>query len=174
VSSNGMQPSSEEVYDDFKWNVKVDSALFSVTPPKGYDVRESELDVSENGEKDLVEALSAWAEMSEKEFPASIADLANPEEVRALLIRRYDRNDDPRAELDEAMKEANVLLKGLTFSQGLKAQRSWHYAGAGVKLGEKDKPVCWWKPEGAEKYRILYGDLRAADIDKADLPKTPR
>jgi outer membrane lipoprotein-sorting protein len=174
VSSNGMQPSSEEVYDDFKWNVKVDSALFSVTPPEGYDVREWVLDVSENGEKDLVEALSAWAEMSGKEFPASIADLANPEEVRTLLIQRFNRSGDPRTELDEAMKEANVLLKGLTFSQGLKAQRSWHYAGAGVKLGEKNKPVCWWKPEGSAKYRILYGDLRVTDIDEAHLPKKPR
>jgi hypothetical protein len=43
-----------------------------------------------------------------------------------------------------------------------------------VKLGDKKTPVCWWKPEGSEKYRILYGDLRVADIDEADLPKTPR
>jgi hypothetical protein len=34
--------------------------------------------------------------------------------------------------------------------------------------------VCWWKPEGSQKYWILYGDPRVADINEADLPKAPR
>lgn len=173
-NSNGMQPNFESAFDNFKWNEKLDTALFSVTPPEGYSLREVEFDVSENGEEDLFEALAAWAGMSEGAFPASIADLANSEEVRKMLIKKFDAEGDPRAEFDGAMREGNVLLKGLTFSQGMKARGSWHYAGAGVKLGDKKTPVCWWKPEGSQKYRILYGDLRVADIDRADLPKAPR
>ena len=169
-----MQPNFETTFDNFKWNEKLDTALFSVTPPEGYSLREHDFDVSENGEKDLFAALSSWAGMSGGTFPASIADLANSDEVGKMLIKKFNAEGDPRAEFDEAMKEGNVLLKGLTFSQGMKAGSGWHYAGAGVKLGEKNKPVCWWKPEGAPKYRILYGDLRVADIDEADLPKTAR
>ncbi len=173
-SSTGLQENSEWVYEDFKWNEKLDPALFSLTPPNDYVVRESHLDVSSRKEKDLVDALSAWAEMSQKSFPPRIADLTTEEKVRPMLIERYNKNGEPGKELEEAMGTAHLLLKGLAFSQNMKVDGSWYYAGAGVKLGEKNKPICWWKPEGSQKYRILYGDLRAADIDEADLPKAPR
>jgi outer membrane lipoprotein-sorting protein len=173
-SSTGLQANSEWVYEDFKWNEKLDPALFNLTPPNDYVVRESQLDVSSWKEKDLVDALSAWAEMSQKSFPTQIADLTAEEKVRPMLIKKYDRNGDPSKELEEAMGTAHLLLKGLAFSQNMKADGDWHYAGANVKLGDKKTPVCWWKPEGSEKYRRLYGDLRVADIDEADLPKTSR
>jgi outer membrane lipoprotein-sorting protein len=173
-SSDGLQRNSEWVYEDFKWNEKFDPTLFSLTPPNDYVVRESQLDVSSWKEKDLIDALSAWAEMSQKSFPAQIADLTSVEEVRSILIRRYDKNGEPGKELEAAMGAAQLLLKGLAFSQNMKASGDWHYAGAGVKLGDKKAPVCWWKPEGSQKYRILYGDLRVVDIDKADLPKASR
>lgn len=174
LSSNGLQWNYEQVYEDFKWNEKLDPALFSLTPPKEYSVRESQLDVSDKGEKDLVDALSAWAGMSENVFPSAIKDLNVEDKVRPMLIKRYDKNGDPSKEYEEAMRAAHLLLKGLSFSQGMKADGVWYYAGAGVKLGDKKAPVCWWKPEGSQKYRILYGDLRVADIDEADLPKAPR
>ncbi|MCX5752857.1 MAG: hypothetical protein NTW97_04320 [Candidatus Krumholzibacteria bacterium] len=173
-SSNGLQRNSEWVYDDFKWNEKLDPALFSIVPPKDYTLSESRFDVSFKGEKDLVDALSAWASMSENAFPSAISDLNTQEKVRPMLIKKYDRNGDPDKELEEAMGAAQLLLKGLSFSQSMKADGNWYYVGAGVKLGDKKAPVCWWKPEGSQKYRILYGDLRVADIDSVDLPKTPR
>jgi outer membrane lipoprotein-sorting protein len=172
--SDGLQKNSEWVYENFKWNQKLDPALFSVVPPKDYTLNEYQLDVSDKGEKDLVGALSAWASMSENAFPSAISDLNAQEKVRPMLIKRYDKNGDPKKELQEALEEANLLLKGLDFSQSMKVNGDWHYAGAGVKLGDKNAPLCWWKPEGAQKYRILYGDLRVADIDKADLPKAPQ
>jgi hypothetical protein len=173
-SMDGIQENSEDVYESFKWNEKLDPALFSLTPPKDYAVRENQRDVSNKGEKDLVDALSAWAGMSQDSFPSGMVDLSAEARVRPMLIKRYNKNGDPGKELQEAEGEANLLLKGLYFSQSMKALGDWHYAGAGVKLGDKKTPVCWWKPEGAQKYRILYGDLRAADIDKADLPKAPQ
>ena len=173
-STDGLELNSELVYEDFRWNEKLDPALFSLTPPKDYSVRESQLDVSRRGEKDLVDALAAWAKMSHGGFPPAVADLMAEEKVRPMLIKRYNKNGDPRKEFQEALGEAHLLLKGLDFSQSMKADGDWHYAGAGVKLGDKKTPVCWWKPEGAQKYRILYGDLRVADIDTADLPKAPQ
>jgi hypothetical protein len=161
-------------FENFKWNEKLDPDLFSVTPPPGYTVNEQELDDSYEGEKDLVDALSFWASMSRKSFPEQIADLCAEEKVRPKLIEAYDKQGDPHKEYQEALTAAGLLLDGLYFSQDMKGNGGWHYAGAGVKLGEKDKPVCWWKPEGSQKYRIVYGDLRVADIDEADLPKIPR
>jgi outer membrane lipoprotein-sorting protein len=172
--TGGIAQSTEMTFENFKWNEKLDPDLFSVTPPPGYTVNEQELDDSYEGEKDLVDALSFWASMSRKSFPEQIADLCAEEKVRLKLIEAYDKQGDPHEEYQEALTAAGLLLDGLYFSQDMKGNGDWHYAGAGVKLGEKDKPVCWWKPEGSQKYRILYGDLRVEDIDEAELPKERR
>jgi len=41
-----------------------------------------------------------------------------------------------------------------------------------VKLGEADKPVCWYRPIDAEQYRVVYGDLHIEDVDAENLPTT--
>jgi outer membrane lipoprotein-sorting protein len=172
--TGGIQQNTELTFENFKWNEKLDPDLFSVTPPPGYTVNEQELDDSYEGEKNLVDALSFWASMSQKSFPEQIADLCMEEKIRPKLIEAYDKQGDPHKEYQEALTMAGLLLDGLYFSQDMQGNGDWHYAGVGVKLGDKNKPVCWWKPEGSQKYRILYGDLRVADIDEADLPKTPQ
>jgi hypothetical protein len=37
----------------------------------------------------------------------------------------------------------------------------------GKKLGGSD-PVCWWKPEGSETYRVVYEDLTVVDVEPDD------
>ena len=40
-----------------------------------------------------------------------------------------------------------------------------------MKLGQADVPICWWKPEGSQTYRVVFGDLSTRDLDKADLDR---
>jgi hypothetical protein len=61
-----------------------------------------------------------------------------------------------------------TLGKGMLFMMGLKDQ---HYAGNGVKLGEADKAIFWYQPEGSETWRVIYGDLRVKDVAPENLPK---
>jgi hypothetical protein len=61
-----------------------------------------------------------------------------------------------------------TLGKGMLFHMGLKDR---HYAGSGVKLGEADKAIFWYLPDGAGTYRVIYGDLSVKDVAEADLPK---
>jgi hypothetical protein len=44
------------------------------------------------------------------------------------------------------------------------------YKPAGVKLGDAGTPLLWYKPKGKETYRVLYGDLHAADLRADQLP----
>jgi uncharacterized protein (TIGR03435 family) len=48
---------------------------------------------------------------------------------------------------------------------------TFRYVGNGVKLGDAAAPVCWYKPKDAALYRVVYGDLSAANIAEAELPK---
>jgi hypothetical protein len=60
---------------------------------------------------------------------------------------------------------------GLAFTASLPPEADAHYAGKGVSLGAADKPIFWYRPKDAKKYRVIYADLsvRAADAP----PKVP-
>lgn len=40
--------------------------------------------------------------------------------------------------------------------------------------GDAAKIVFWYKPEGSDKYRALFGDLHAADVTADQLPEKPK
>jgi hypothetical protein len=43
--------------------------------------------------------------------------------------------------------------------------------GKDVKFGDADSPVCWYRPDGSETYRVIYGDLSVKKVAQEDLPK---
>jgi len=170
-SGRGIQEGQIVLYSDFAWNVDLDESLFSLEPPADYTVEKKQHDVTDKGDLCLVEALSLWTEMSGGAFPASINDLVDPSVVRPLLIAKFDRNGDPKEELQQAMAAGSVLLKASWFAQQHKVDNNWWYAGNGVRLGEADKPICWWKKDDAKTYRVIYGNLHIGDADEA--PQLP-
>jgi hypothetical protein len=48
------------------------------------------------------------------------------------------------------------------------------YRSEGVMLGDADKIIFWYRPEGATKYRALYGDLHVSDVTADRLPEKPK
>jgi hypothetical protein len=49
---------------------------------------------------------------------------------------------------------------------------SFHYVGSGIKLGESDRMVGWYKQRTSQTWRAIYGDLTARDIAESELPFT--
>ena len=47
----------------------------------------------------------------------------------------------------------------MQFTALLPKEAEWHYAGKGVSLGAADKPIFWYRPKDAKKYRVIYADL---------------
>jgi hypothetical protein len=56
------------------------------------------------------------------------------------------------------------------FITQLIAERSWKYLGKGVKLGDKDRIICWYRPRGSRTYRVVYGDLSVKELEPKELP----
>jgi len=48
--------------------------------------------------------------------------------------------------------------------------KSFRYLGKGVKLGDGERIVCFYKLKGAAKHRAVFGDLTVKDVDAKDLP----
>ncbi|MHC4529469.1 MAG: hypothetical protein ACYS29_16465, partial [Planctomycetota bacterium] len=155
----GIQENMKIVMTDFVWNSDLDESLFSLEPPEDYTVEEQTFDVSDRAEMGVIDALAFWTEMSGGWFPSKINDLGDPNQIRPMLIEKFDRDGDPKEELDVAMKLVNLVLKGLWFAQERKVEGNWFYDGQDVRLGDADTAVCWWKVQDSNEYRVIYGDL---------------
>jgi len=156
---------------DFAFDVELDDSLFSLTPPADYEVREFQMDLTNLSEDDLIEGLRFLAEHNDNVFPPQ--PTVTPEIVKNYqkeLMKQPGLSKEEKTQLrmDLAKKIARIAV----FIQK-KAGPTWRYVGDGVRFGDKDTPVCWYRPKDSETYRLIYGDLSVKDVAEADLPTAP-
>jgi hypothetical protein len=152
---------------DFQFDVEMDESLFSMEAPEGYEVRQIEIDLFGSTEEDFIEGLRVMAEVIfDGEFPDGIAieDVVKQapmmgEKIEALGISK-----------DEQIEIGLKLQRGILFIRFFKGQGKWHYAGNGVKLGDAETAIFWYRPKGSKNYRVIYGDLTVKEFAPRDLP----
>jgi outer membrane lipoprotein-sorting protein len=164
----GGLPHTETVMSHFEINVELKESLFDTTPPEGYKVQSLDVDASATREEDLIKAFEACSDISGGEFPETL-DTAG---VTNLIIKYTaakikDKQDVSDEQMQELMKQSIAIGRGFQFVVTLPESADTHYAGKGVKRGTKDRPIFWYRPEGAKKYRVLYADLSILDADAA-------
>jgi hypothetical protein len=157
---------------DFQFDIEMDESLFSMEIPEGYPappmVGEIPISALLGGtEQDLVEFLRIYAGI--------ILDGAFPEDLSPQVwTDDVKKNRNKFAQLSEEKKLKGPPLKfarGWVFFRLLKPENDWNYVGGGVKFGDAESPVCWYRPNGSEAYRVIYGDLSIKDVAPEDLPK---
>ena len=47
---------------------------------------------------------------------------------------------------------------------------SFHYVGAGARVGQADRILCWFTTKGTTKHRAVFADLSVRDVDRSELP----
>jgi len=157
---------------DIVFDVELDESLFSLEIPEEYTVRTMQVDVSEPTEKDLLEMFRIWADHMDDNLP-SVLDMTAPMEfVKYQQKKIRAKGEEPS---DESILELQKILmkmgRGGMFVQNLSAGSDWHYAGKDVKFGDAKTPIFWYRPEGAETYRVIYGDLSVKDVAPENLPE---
>ena len=126
------------------------------------------MDLFGTTEEDFIEGLRVWAEVPlDGMFPASIAVEDIAKQAPLLEEKFTELGLSNEEELDVGMKMQKVLL----FTRFFQGQGKWHYAGAGVELGDGDTAIFWYRPKDSETWRVIYGDLSVEDVAPEDLPK---
>jgi outer membrane lipoprotein-sorting protein len=145
---------------DIQLDLELDDSLFSLEPPQGYTVTKQNL--TPLGEKDdgspeaaIAALLRLYAENSGGNFPKRLDDWGALGE--ALKGKKLD--EFPQA---AAFRIAMVVSRVQVFI--LDRKGDFTYKPDGVKLGEAGKMLLWYKQKGKQTYRVLYGDLRSADV----------
>ncbi|MHC4310277.1 MAG: hypothetical protein ACYSSN_10055 [Planctomycetota bacterium] len=155
------------VCTDFQFDIEMDESLFKMEIPEGYSALEmGELSITGSTEQDMIEGLRIYAEIIlDDAFPNEFIGQEYLDDVKKNLEKFAQMSK--KQKLDLALK----LQRGYLFIQLLKAENDWHYVGKGVKLGDAESEVCWYRPDSSETYRVIYGDLSVKDVASENLPK---
>jgi hypothetical protein len=168
--------------EDIRYDVTLDDSLFRLEPPTGYAVEVKPRD--HITEKEMIDYLGILADFNDKTFPDQA--FPTPDNLMSKLNRalKRPRNDLTAAErklLDTDMRYGwrfgtctnAPILVFFAWDPDATVEKSFRYLGKGVKLGEKDRIVCWYKLKGAKDpkaYRVVYGDLSVKDVEPENLP----
>lgn len=180
---------SQSVMSNFRYDMELAPSLFSLEPPPGYTVKNMEATMPV--EDDLVNILRLVAKHNNGVFPPTIGTnkeymqaiqaaskeetekfLKTPETKKLLekLKAQYGQDKDGfmKAWMEATMPLTQKLtqkhIQGVMFYRMLKPENDPHYAGKDVKLGTPDHPILWYRPTGAEKYRVIYADLSVKEV----------
>jgi outer membrane lipoprotein-sorting protein len=158
------------VIKNFEFDIPISDAEVSMEVPEGYTVKETPFDFSNVTEANLVESLRVWATvLQDNRFPDELSTQAYMTQVPLL-----EQKIGP-LELSQAEKEQMGVnfIQGMLFLQTFELHHKgpWHYAGKGVKFGQADKPIFWYRPADSQLYRVIYGDLSIREVAEPNLPR---
>jgi outer membrane lipoprotein-sorting protein len=164
------------IMSDIIFDVELDESQFSVGIPEGYTVHTLQMDCSEPAEKDLIEMFRIWSDNMDGNLPSSLEMSALMEFVRYQQAKMKQQGREPSEQemMEKMMGMQQTLMRmsrGAMFVQQLPADSDSHYVGKDVKFGDADTPIFWYRPEGLETYRVIYGDLTIKDVSPENLPK---
>lgn len=166
------------VIKNIEFDVPLEESLVSMEVPAGYTMKDIAIHITEvpapdnhwsnATEEDLVESLRIWAEIIlDGAFPDAIGTDHFIKQAAVLGSKVASL----RLPLSEGEQLIHKHMKGMIFLQKFEFGGKWGYAGKGVKLGDADKIILWYQPQGSNTYRAIYGDLRVAEVAEEDLPK---
>lgn len=163
-------PGMNLVMTDFQFDIELDDSIFSLTPPDGYTPMNIKVNSSELMEKDLIEFLQIWASWTkDHSFPPTL----NPMEIQKLSMDMEQQGKFNPGETSEQkrMQDAMIMARGIMFITQLPAESNWRYAGENVIQGDSNTAVFWYRPQGSQSYRVIYGDLTVKTVSPENLPK---
>ena len=142
-------------------------------------------------EQETIDAFRRWTVLSGGMFPSSLGMQAikdiDPNTDLSFLYNgsknqtgtihfetphaTLDRDDPPsQEEMDEYFNSVIFILTGKVKST-MAEMTKWKYVGQGVKFGDANRAILWFRPKGSQTYRVIYGDLSANDVRPENLPK---
>jgi hypothetical protein len=123
-------------------------------------------------ERDLIDALRYYSELSGGPFPAKLDNSLDKGSLLQIVTMKIfikfpaEGGQTPSAKQEHEMVKAQMKLRpGLNFAASLPPEADAHYAGKGVSLGAADTPIFWYRPKDSKKYRVIYADLSVRDAD---------
>lgn len=155
------------VMSDFQFDTELDEELFSMELPEGYTLAERTVELKQPSFQDVPVLLGVMAKMNDGQFPDAL-----PSEPSMGAYMKPLKGFDTVLGKDEAMEAVMPMGRGIMFLAN-EIHPGGHYVGKGVKLGDAESAIFWYRPKDSETYKVVYGDLSIKDVAEEDLPTVP-
>ena len=161
-------PGMSGTMSDFQFDVELDDSLFNLTPPDGYTRMEIQVDTDEVSEQDLIKFLRLWTTWTKDgRFPSTLDPTKLAKAAMEIKVEFVEVETSEQERFEQTLQ----MTRGLMFMLKLPAESNWRYAGEDVKFGDANTAIFWYRPEGSETYRVIYGDLSVKDVAPGNLPE---
>ncbi len=166
------------VLHDVELDVPLDDSLFGMKAPEGYTLKTEKL--PEIKEKDVLDFMRIVAEYFGGVFPEHLPRFNQGPEYDRFEHIEHNVPSEKRTPAEDRMVKAmqrwwSTGIPGPgpmhVFLNQQIVEGSWKYLGKGVKLGDKDRVVCWYRLKDAKTYRVVHGDLSVTDVPEKELPE---
>lgn len=156
-------PDVVTTFSDIDFDTPIDATTFDATPPEGYAVTTTTMDLSLRTEEGFIEALRLHAEMSGGLLPETLDFSASHE----LLKRcREVWADLPEAERNDKLEGAEQLARlGFAYAMMRPPEEDAHWAGGSRKIGDSERPIFWRRPGGEGPWRVIDADLTVRETE---------
>jgi len=162
-------PGMSGTMSDFQFDVELDDSLFNLTPPDGYTRLDIQVDTDEVSEQSLIEFLRMWTTwVKDGRFPPTL-DPTKLAKYSMEMVKNGQFVNEGQISEQELHEKSLKMTRGLMFLLKMPAGSNWRYAGENVKFGDADTAIFWYRPEGSQTYRVIYGDLNVKDVAQEDI-----
>jgi hypothetical protein len=156
------------IIKNMRFDEPMPDSLFSMEVPEGYKLQQMEIDLNSATEADFVEGLRLLAEtFNDGQFPDGVSVQDYLKQVPSIT-KKFEAM---KLSSEEEMALGKKMQQFLLFTRFFKGEGKWYYRGKGVKLGEADKAIFWYRPKDWKTYRVIYGNLRVEDVAPENLPE---
>lgn len=147
-------------FHDFRWNIDIPEAEFHPEIPDGYSVsRGPRLVLDEDG---CLEGLRLFADITGGRYPSTLAY----ESVRVELWRDLEPDRSEIGGLIADMFRIRVACQ--FYGRLVEREAGPVYFGHAVRDDDPDRVLLRWQLED-DRYRVIYGDLRAGTVSGEEL-----
>lgn len=168
-----MMGPSAFISSDFVFDADLDDSLFRLVPPPDYTLEiVGRAYVTEN---EMIDFLRVLADYNDQTFPERSAFGGVFSDGRTMKTMEKPKEDRTSVEQKFAETLQHYVKMSLPdpigdFRVFSTVENSFRYLGKGVRLGDAESIVCWYKLKGAKTYRVVYADLSVRDVAPEDLP----
>lgn len=159
------------IMTDFEFDVALDPNLFEMKAPEGYTLTEVAYPakVVESTEAHLIDGLRFLAKFLGGAFPKALEWPKVQQQMRAYV--EENNVEISPVQLKDMRAAIGPFNKYVGRLRSSPKSFDLQYVGNGIRLGEAEKVILWYRPEGTSNYHVVYGDLRVEEVSPEDLPK---
>jgi len=171
---------------DYQWNIQASPDAFKPVIPEDFTAFPAGgMKMPEMNEEAAIEGLRMFAELTGK-YPKNLNLLTLMQELSQELVGKLKDSQSPASEQlrqafkqgqseDEKAKKLVDMMKpvqsiGMFYMTLVQDKKEPVYYGESVSPGEVGSVLLRWKTSD-DQYRVIFGDLTAADVTAEQLPE---